>query len=285
MIAGIVKVIDPGFYSSIQDMGRFGFATYGVPFSGAMDQNSFRLANALLNNEENDACIEWVYRPPILQFSKETVISVTGAMASCFLNGNKINLNCQVKVNKNDIFSASFCKNYKYGYVGIVKGFMSDMRLNSRSFYHGVTQNGVLKKDDEIDYQECINFTEKFSSISSNTLLQNSNELLVYRGPEFVLLSNDQKHDLLNTEFTISSVANRMALQLTEQLPNNLPSILTSPVLPGTIQLTPSGKMIVLMRDCQTTGGYPRILQLSQDAISAIVQKRASEKCTFKLIS
>jgi allophanate hydrolase subunit 2 len=76
-----------------------------------------------------------------------------------------------------------------------------------------------------------------------------------------------------------------MAIQLVETLPNALKSIYTSPVIPGTVQLTPSGKLIILMRDCQVTGGYPRILQLSDYAISRLSQKVAGDQVKFELMN
>ncbi len=74
-----------------------------------------------------------------------------------------------------------------------------------------------------------------------------------------------------------------MAIQLQEVLQNKLQSIVTGPVIPGTVQLTPSGKLIVLMKDCQTTGGYPRILQLSEVAINKIAQKVLGDKVKLTL--
>jgi len=65
---------------------------------------------------------------------------------------------------------------------------------------------------------------------------------------------------------------------------NNLDGIITSLVMPGTVQLTPSGKLIVLMRDCQTTGGYPRILQLSDNSINTLAQKMTGQKITLQLL-
>ncbi len=74
-----------------------------------------------------------------------------------------------------------------------------------------------------------------------------------------------------------------MAYQLEETLEHSLPSILTSPVLPGTVQLTPSGQLIILMRDCQTTGGYPRVLQLIEAAINLLSQKKFGDAFCFTL--
>ena len=75
-----------------------------------------------------------------------------------------------------------------------------------------------------------------------------------------------------------------MAYQIKELINNELKEIITSFVIPGTVQLTPSGKLIILMRDCQTTGGYPRILQLSASSIDKLSQKLMNESIMFKLL-
>ena len=75
-----------------------------------------------------------------------------------------------------------------------------------------------------------------------------------------------------------------MAYQLDEKIDGHTISMLTSATLPGTVQLTPSGKLIILMKDGQTTGGYPRILQLTDTAISILAQKRTGDTISFKLI-
>ena len=74
-----------------------------------------------------------------------------------------------------------------------------------------------------------------------------------------------------------------MGYRLEEPIDNKFGSMLTSAVLPGTVQLTPSGKLIVLMRDCQVTGGYPRILQLTDDAINKLAQKTTNHTFKFKI--
>ena len=68
-------------------------------------------------------------------------------------------------------------------------------------------------------------------------------------------------------------------------LSSNSFSIITSPVIPGTIQLTPSGKMIALMKDGQITGGYPRILQMNYNSISILSQKKQGDNIKFRLVN
>ena len=75
-----------------------------------------------------------------------------------------------------------------------------------------------------------------------------------------------------------------MAYQLDETIDSHSISMLTSATLPGTVQFTPSGKLIILMKDGQTTGGYPRILQLTDKAISILAQKKSGDHFSFKLI-
>ena len=75
-----------------------------------------------------------------------------------------------------------------------------------------------------------------------------------------------------------------MAYQLTELISGHSHSMLTSGTLPGTVQLTPAGRLIILMKDGQTTGGYPRILQLSEAAICVLAQKKLGDALSFKLL-
>lgn len=124
--------------------------------------------------------------------------------------------------------------------------------------------------------------TKYFSKIKNLDFTKN--ELQTYPGPEFENLSSHQKKLLEATKFTISNLNNRMGYQLNELIENNVNPIITSAVLPGTVQLTPGGKLIVLMRDAQTTGGYPRVLQLSDDAINLLAQKKTSDLVSFSII-
>jgi len=103
------------------------------------------------------------------------------------------------------------------------------------------------------------------------------------KGPEYGLLDNNHLENLFFKEFSVAKDYNRMGYQFEEKIKGHKLSMLTSATLPGTVQLTPSGKLIVLMKDGQTTGGYPRILQLSDKAISTLAQKKFGDKVTLKL--
>ena len=108
--------------------------------------------------------------------------------------------------------------------------------------------------------------------------------MLVYAGPELDRIDEESRQRLFNAPFTIAKDYNRMAYQLEETVNSHKIPMITSANLPGTVQLTPAGKLIILMRDGQTTGGYPRILQLQESAISILSQKKFGDSLRFKLI-
>mgnify|MGYP001822496664 CR=1 FL=1 len=281
----MINVLKPGFYTKLQDLGRFGFQKYGVPVSGVMDYYSAKLANAIMNNDENDALLEITMTGPTLQFTCETEICISGADISPKLNNASIQLNTLVQIQDGDILSFGKPIRGVRCYMAVSGGFKTEEKMGSRSMYKGITDTFSVANGDVL---EIVQNPKKLGSkkflIKSEESHFESREIEVYEGPEFNQLSSYQKKLLFSQSFTVSKNNNRMAYQLEETFSNNLKSIITSLVLPGTVQLTPSGKLIILMRDCQTTGGYPRILQLAESDINKLSQKFTREVIQFRLL-
>ena len=280
----MVKVLSAGLYVSIQDFGRYGSQEYGIPYSGVMDRYSASLANLTLGNSETVAVIEMTIMGAKLQFQTSTYICVSGADMSPEVNGNAILLNKIIKINNGDIVSFGKLKTGVYCYLAVLGGFKTESVLGSQSMYKGITNQFKLLKNDVISFNLNNSFLiNKNASIKVNSNHFKTDEIEVLKGAEFDLLSEKQQSRLIQWVFTISKDINRMACQLEESLENDLKPIITSVVLPGTVQLTPSGKLIVLMRDCQTTGGYPRVFQLKEVAINILAQKFTGNAIRFKL--
>ncbi len=280
----MIKVLHPGFYSTIQDLGRKDFQHLGVPLSGVMDVYAAKMSNTLIGNDENCAVMEITMIGPKLEFCCDSVVAITGANLSPRLNNSDISNNSIINVGKGDVLSFGKPINGFRAYLAVSEGFQTKIVLKSRSMYQGITKVSSIKKGDELKIQPKNHKSKTYAVIKLRSDYLNENVISVYKGAEFERLTNAQMDKLFNQEFTISKENNRMAYQLNELISNELNSIITSLVLPGTIQLTPSGKLIVLMRNCQTTGGYPRILQLSEYAINVLAQKKAGDKIKFKLI-
>ena len=279
----MIKVLKEGLFSTIQDKGRFGYKNIGVPVSGSMDQASAKLANLLLGNDESSAVLEMTLLGPTLEFMNDTYISITGADMNPSLNKQKVLLNKPLLVNKGDILCLSHSSNGMRSYLGVKGGLSSENKLGSKSFYKGITKREKLIKNDKIKFGEVIGSPMKMNKSINDFKINRKSEINVFKGPEFGLLDSSSNDIIFNTDFTIG-INNRMGYNLVEPIKNSIPSIVSSPVMPGTVQLTPSGRLIILCRDCQTTGGYPRVLQLDKNSIDSLSQKTIGEIIKFKLI-
>lgn len=282
----MIEVLKAGLYDTIQDLGRLGFQSFGVPISGAMDAYASALANTLVGNTPNAAVMEITVMGPKLKFHCDTRIAITGAFINPYLNGELIKTNAAMSVKVSDVLSFGVLEYGCRAYLSVFGGFLSEEKMGSRSMYQGITTHYRLQKGDLLPISEVTrNTIPSLSSIKISKKRFLSEDLEVYKGPEFDALSLQQQDVLSSQKFTVSKDSNRMAYQFKECFDNELKPIITSLVLPGTVQLTPSGQLIVLMRDCQTTGGYPRVLQLTEMAIQLLSQKYVEDQIQFKCLT
>lgn len=282
----MIKVIKPGMLTSVQDSGRVGFRNIGVPLSGTMDSISAGIANGLLNNDKNAAVLEITMIGPKLEFLKAAKIAISGAELSAKINDSSIINNKVHAIKKGDILSFGAANMGIRCYLAVEGGLKTEKILNSRSFYAGITSKEKLKENDMIPFNSKSEHTNQFKGLLKNKVhFFETNELEVYPGPEFDLFNINEQELLISTNFTVSNQVNRMGYRLEESIIKHSKSIITSPVIPGTVQLTPEGKLIVLMKDAQTTGGYPRVLQLSEKSIAILAQKKPRDIISFEILN
>lgn len=280
---GKIEVIKSGLYTSIQDQGRFGFANIGVPQSGVLDSFSVQMANLLLGNHENDAVLEITMTGPHLRFNAPTAICISGAKFKCLLNKHEIENNKQILIKAGDEIKFIGLKQGFRAYLAIAGGFKSELVMGSRSQYNGITSSSKLQNETLIfeDLDEKKQNTRSKIQVKNDWLFDE--EVETFKGPEYESLSPLQKKFIANTAFEILPSSNRMAIGFKQKIGGGVADIITSPVLPGTVQLTPAGDMIVLMKDCQVTGGYARILQISEKGMCVLAQKKPGEKIVLAL--
>ena len=277
----MIKVVSKGIYTTIQDKGRFGYRNIGVPSSGYMDSESAETANLIINNPKDNPLIEATLIGPTLEFKKSAVICITGGEFSPTLNDIKISSYSAIEVNKGDILKINNSSIGSRCYISIQGTIISDTILGSKSFYHQITNSSILEDGDIFLFKKNIRTLEQKYIHKKFELNKTIN---VFRGPEFKCLSKESIKTLFNEEFSIG-INNRMAYNLLEKIQDGVNSIISSGVIPGTVQLTPSGNIIILHRDCQTTGGYPRILQLNEKSLNDLAQLRTGDNIRFKLLN
>jgi len=279
----MLRVIKPGFFTSLQDIGRFSYRDKGVPVSGVMDTHAIATINTLLENCKNASVLEMTMIGAVLEFKEKTYMCLAGASISATLNEKPIKNNKVYQVDAGAILSCGKLTKGVRAYLGVKNGFTAPKVLGSVSYYKPITVNASLKKEDSIPYEVCDSFKIKSQDKYTSSYLEEI-VLDVHKGPEYDMLLDKQLEALFFKDFSIAKENNRMAYQLNEKIEGHEVSMLTSATLPGTVQFTPSGKLIVLMKDGQTTGGYPRILQLTDRSIAVLSQKKFREKISFRLV-
>ena len=253
--------------------------------SGVMDFYAAKMANLILRNPPDSAILEITQMGPKLKFSHPVKISICGALLSPKINNFTIENNRVYNIEAGDELSFGKRQLGCRAYLAISGGFKTEKVLKSRSWFEGVTDNFKLHKTKNLPYESTNESKiERNASIKFISEYLMTSEIEVFPGPEFDLLTESEQEILRTRNFSIDKNNNRMAIQLQEIMGNTLKPIITGPVLPGTVQLTPSGKLIVLMRDCQTTGGYPRVMQLSETGMNKIAQKIIGDSVNFAFL-
>lgn len=277
-----IKVIKSGMYTSVQDIGRKGYGAYGVPKGGAMDQMALKTANSLLGNQLDDACLEITMMGPVLQFQTDTYIATAGAEFELLLDGKPIPSREAVYIKSNQILKFGKLKKGIRTYLAVCGGIQTPKVLGSRSFLKRVTPFHKLEDGMELPLLDKCVKSQVFAVPKQKVF---NGFLEVYPGPEYDSLSDTQQEQLHKNEFKVSHLNDRMAYQIEPFLDPHQIDQLTSVVLPGSVQLTPKGSLIILMRDGQTTGGYPRVLQLSEQSIDLVAQMATASKFKFRFLT
>lgn len=282
-----ILILSDSIQTSVQDLGRKGYRSYGVPISGAMDKYSAILANKLLNNKEDLPVLEITMSGPKIMFEDHTLFVLTGADLSPQLNGEPIQMNHAYSVRTSDVVSFGKMNMGVRTYLGVKGGFLTEEVMGSYSMFVGITPKSTVNKGDRLriaSYESELEVSA--SKIKVKPSHFTTKKLEVTKGPEFNRLTKKQRDKLFSMRFKIDPLCNRMGYQLKNKFPalkNN--EIITSIMIPGTVQITPAGKLIVMMRDCPTTGGYARILQLTDMAINQLAQKKENDHFKFDLES
>ena len=279
----VIKVISAGIYAALQDAGRYGHRHLGVPVSGAMDTQSLYYVNHVLQNNINSPAIEILGHGAKFEILEEVRLCVSGASGIIHLYGKNTTPHQPFFAKKGQILYIQKIITGARFYLGISGGFFAEPVMQSVSTING-THLGPLKKNEVLRRNiDEIRGNSQNSRLIHHTI-DKTKPIQALHGPEYHFLSETSAANLMNATYTITNENNRMGYRLsgpalyTVVAHNNL---LTSAVLPGTVQLLPGGQLILLMRECQTTGGYPRVLQVEEASINQLAQRWASDSIRF----
>lgn len=301
-----IRIIKPGILSTIQDLGRNLYRSQAVPVSGAMDSLSARVANMAIGNEDNAAVIEFTYADAEFITETDTLIAYAGDGATLQAGDMVIPpekpvfvpADTSVKLVNNPAGSRT--------YLAIAGGFDVPEVLGSRSTFITASLGGFegrnLNAGDVLSNIETlipttasIFYRLKGETITYPTwgiarrmfLPADTKRIRVIPAHEFSWFHGLAIVDFLSMPYNLSMNSNRMGYRLdgepiTRIIKNEL---LSTAVTPGTIQVTGNGNLILLMADCQTTGGYPRIAQVAAVDLPLCGQLKPGDAIYFEDIS
>ncbi len=290
-----VKIIKAGLLDTIQDNGRFGYQHLGVNPTGAMDKNAMQLANILVGNNMNEAVIEMHFPASVYMFTLPALIALGGADFSPSINGEPVPNFHPIIVGKNDVLQFHKPVEGARTYLAVGGGFAINKWMNSYSTHLKAKSGGFhgrsLNKGDELLFLQPSSFHIEQNDFIVLPWRADTNwtnvvkEILVLPGNEWDRLTTESKENFEMTSFVITNQSDRMGYRL-----NNIPlpamsneQIISSGVSFGTVQLLPDGKLIILMADHQTTGGYPRIAHVISAHHSKLSQMKAGDKIQFRI--
>ncbi len=278
----MIKVLNPGLSTTIQDSGRMNGLAFGVPKCGAMDLNLAHFVNALVGNPISYPVIEFTLIGGEYEFSKMSKIALSGYNMISEINGIKTLSDTLIKVNKGDVLKIKSSGSGRYCYLAIQGKIKADEFLGSYSTYEYAKKGGYkgrrLIKGDEIEI-----FPSNLHHQSLNKPELENHVVRICKGPEFKDFSYDDIKRLVYDEYIIGLDSNRMGYRLEGSILNGTKTgnILSSGVVPGTIQVPASGKPIVLMSDSPCTGGYPRIAVVHHEDFRKLAQALPNQKIKF----
>lgn len=277
-----------GLQTTIQDLGRMGWQHFGVPISGAMDMNSYRLANLMVGNPENSPCLEMCMIGAEIEFRGKGQIAITGADLDARLNGKVIPMYQTMEVFDGDKLAFPRCKSGCRCYLAVRGDWKVPQWLGSCSEvpYAGDLAGlpPPVRKGTQIEILYRSNILPRETKVSFEP--ENKDFVRIITGPEYHLFNAHSRKDLTSRNFTISNQSNRMGYRLEGSLHGFEPlsEMISSGMIPGTIQVTRSGLLVILMADAQTTGGYHRIAAVLKDDLHILAQKKPGEEVGFRLI-
>ena len=284
-----------GVLDTIQDLGRRGYRKFGVNPNGVMDTVATRLINTLLGNEENCAVLEMHFPAPVIEFQEDASIALGGAEFCAQFGKEPIQPWKRYSVRKGSVLSFNEKKMGSRCYLAIEGGFEIENWLGSAStnLKAGVGgKNGrYLISTDKIPFK--VNSEAETSlcgaSIARSVIPSYSNAPIIryIKGVEYRNLTALSENDFSKETYQISQNSDRMGFRLEGKSLNVLDDteIVSTAVNFGTIQLLPSGQLIVLMADHQTTGGYPKIGHIIKQDLPLIAQLGAGDSVRFEVLS
>ena len=280
-----------GINTTFQDKGRGNFYHIGIPFSGAMDNRNFLLANKLVANKLGSPVLEFAYQGPLLKYAGEKInVAITGDVNFTIKKGNDLinGVSYQTFILENgDELDVISTNKSVYGYLAVGGEF--DIKFQWSSCSTNTKANIGANDGKKIEVGQKIKLLKINQNLENkklnyiNTKIEN---IRVIEGTNFNYFSNSSKKAFFEKEFTISKLSDRMGMRLNGPKIENIvdTNIKSEGLIKGVIQVPADGNPIIMLSDHGTIGGYPKIGVVISADYDKLVQLTPGSIIKFKKV-
>ena len=285
------EILRAGINTTFQDKGRENLYHIGIPFSGAMDNRNFLLANKLVNNDLNSPVIEFAYQGPHLKYKGDKInFVITGDVIFKVKKENsEVDGNCyqSYQIESGDEINIISTNKSVYGYLAL--GAEIDLNLQWKSCSVNTKANIGSNNGKKLEVGQKINLLK----INSNKAIKKINYLntkieniRVLKGTNFNYFSEEGKASFFEKEFVVSKLSDRMGMRLEgPKIENTVnTNIKSEGLIKGVVQVPADGNPIIMLSDHGTVGGYPKIGVVASVDYDRLVQIAPGSKVKFKEI-
>lgn len=288
-----ISVLDPGFATTVQDLGRYGCAHLGISPSGAADSLSFRIANLMVGNHENAPAVEMTLSGVTLQFDEPALVAIAGAECAFEMHGKQIAHGQVIEIGSGTVVKCGRISHGVRTYLAVQGGFNIPLVLRSASTNmvarFGGLHGRILRKGDRLfigtspaKKTRVLNVEKMYSRKAAGEIV-----LRVTRGVQQEWFAADDLNAFFSEPFKVSEQCGRTGIRIVGEriVARHTSQLLTDGIPLGAVQVPPEGLPIILFVDQQTTGGYPKIANVIAADMHSVGQLRPQDVVRFQEVS
>jgi len=291
----VLKTCTPGLHTSIQDFGRTGYRHLGVPTSGALCRSDLRLVNRLVGNSAATAGLEIIFQGPSFEVLADSVrVALSGSGGTLQVSdtaGSIFPAWQSVRLVRGQKFKVTIAPGLACCYLAIEGGFNLTLVMASLSTYTRAAFGGykgrILGSGDEIPLG--LNSVDNGGERTFGTLRDNAKEapVRITWGQQVDYFTAASRKAFISKEYTVLPMSDRMGYRLSGSRLEHKDSfnIVSDATAVGAIQVPGDGAPIVLLADCQTTGGYPKIATIISSDVEVLARRTPGSKVRFSVVS
>ena len=283
----VLRVIAPGLFTTIQDLGRPQAITSGVPPGGAMDRFAHSAANLLVGNDRGWATLECTLVGPHLAAERPCIVAITGGDLAPRVNGAQVQMWSAISLHPGDVLTFGGRRAGARAYLAVAGGVVGDRWLGSMSTNVMAGRGGMrgrpLTHGDLISTGEVVVPPVAHDGFAPRRLPPYGDHTAhVIAGPHVRHLSPDARETLFKSEFVLSPESNRMGFRLEgPRLDMSDDEVLSFGLVAGALQVPDGGMPILLMADHQTAGGYPVVATVISASMPVAAQLAPGDTVRF----